>query len=54
MTSSMRLRQHVRYVTASDGTRLAWAESGAAPIVVKAANWLTHLEYEWESPVWKH
>lgn len=47
-------RQHVRYVQASDGTRLAWAESGAGPVVVKAANWLTHLEYEWESPVWKH
>jgi pimeloyl-ACP methyl ester carboxylesterase/DNA-binding CsgD family transcriptional regulator len=54
MTTPARLRQHVRYVTASDGTRLAWAESGAGPPVVKAANWLTHLEYEWESPVWKH
>lgn len=62
MTSSSRLRQQVRYVTASDGARLAWADSGPstgargakAPIVVKAANWLTHLEYEWESPVWKH
>jgi len=50
----MGLRQHVRYIKASDGARLAWAESGAGPIVVKAANWLTHLEYEWESPVWKH
>jgi pimeloyl-ACP methyl ester carboxylesterase/DNA-binding CsgD family transcriptional regulator len=50
----MRLRQYVRYIKASDGTRLAWAESGAGPVVVKAANWLTHLEYEWESPVWKH
>jgi pimeloyl-ACP methyl ester carboxylesterase/DNA-binding CsgD family transcriptional regulator len=48
------LRQHIRYVKASDGARLAWAESGAGPVVVKAANWLTHLEYEWESPVWKH
>jgi pimeloyl-ACP methyl ester carboxylesterase/DNA-binding CsgD family transcriptional regulator len=54
MTTPARLRQHVRYVTAPDGTRLAWAESGAGPPVVKAANWLTHLEYEWESPVWKH
>jgi pimeloyl-ACP methyl ester carboxylesterase/DNA-binding CsgD family transcriptional regulator len=54
MTLPARPRQHVRYVTASDGTRLAWAESGAGPVVVKAANWLTHLEYEWESPVWKH
>ena len=48
------LRQHVRYITASDGVRLAWAESGDGPVLVKAANWLTHLEYEWESPVWKH
>ena len=54
MTAPTRLRQHVRYVKASDGTRLAWAESGAGPVVVKAANWLTHLEYEWESPVWRH
>lgn len=52
--SPVRLRQHVRYARATDGTRLAWAESGAGPVIVKAANWLTHLEYEWESPVWKH
>jgi pimeloyl-ACP methyl ester carboxylesterase/DNA-binding CsgD family transcriptional regulator len=54
MTTPAKLRQCVRYVTASDGARLAWADSGAGPVVVKAANWLTHLEYEWESPVWKH
>jgi pimeloyl-ACP methyl ester carboxylesterase/DNA-binding CsgD family transcriptional regulator len=47
-------RQHVRYVSAADGTRLAWAEAGSGPTVVKAANWLSHLEYEWESPVWRH
>jgi pimeloyl-ACP methyl ester carboxylesterase len=44
----MRPRQHVRYLKASDGTQLAWAESGAGPIVVKAANWRTHLEYDIE------
>jgi pimeloyl-ACP methyl ester carboxylesterase/DNA-binding CsgD family transcriptional regulator len=54
MSTPAKLRQHVRYLNASDGTRLAWAESGTGPLVVKAANWLTHLEYEWESPVWKH
>ena len=34
----------------------AWPgpKPGAGPVVVKAANWLTHLEYEWSSPVWKH
>jgi pimeloyl-ACP methyl ester carboxylesterase/DNA-binding CsgD family transcriptional regulator len=54
MSTATRRHQHVRYVTARDGTRLAWAESGAGSTVVKAANWLTHLEYEWDSPVWKH
>jgi pimeloyl-ACP methyl ester carboxylesterase/DNA-binding CsgD family transcriptional regulator len=54
VTVPAKLRQHVRYLEAPDGTRLAWAESGAGPVVAKAANWLTHLEYEWESPVWKH
>jgi pimeloyl-ACP methyl ester carboxylesterase/DNA-binding CsgD family transcriptional regulator len=54
MSDSLRLRQRVRYATAQDGTRLGWAESGTGPVVVKAANWLTHLEYEWESPVWRH
>ena len=54
MSTPSRLRQHIHYATSRDGTRLAWAESGAGPVLVKAANWLTHLEYEWESPVWKH
>ncbi|HEY7640464.1 MAG TPA: alpha/beta fold hydrolase [Steroidobacteraceae bacterium] len=48
------LRQQIRYVKATDGTQLAWAQSGHGPTLVKAANWLTHLEYEWRSPVWKH
>ncbi len=47
-------RQRIHYVTASDGVRLAWADAGLGAPVVKAANWLTHLEYEWDSPVWQH
>lgn len=54
MAAKKALRQHIRYVKAGDGSRLAWAEAGEGPVVVKASNWLTHLEYEWESPVWKH
>ena len=50
----MNSRQHIRYVTTSDGTRMAWAEAGEGPLLVKAANWLTHLEYEWNSPIWRH
>ena len=50
------LQQRVRYLRTPDGVRLAWAEAGAGagPVVVKAANWLTHLEYDRESPVWRH
>jgi pimeloyl-ACP methyl ester carboxylesterase/DNA-binding CsgD family transcriptional regulator len=47
-------RQQIRYLRTPDGIDLAWAEAGAGPLVVKAANWLSHLEFEWESPVWSH
>jgi pimeloyl-ACP methyl ester carboxylesterase len=34
--------------------RIAYATSGTGPPLVKTANWLTHLEYDWQSPVWRH
>jgi pimeloyl-ACP methyl ester carboxylesterase/DNA-binding CsgD family transcriptional regulator len=46
--------QTIRFLRTSDGVRLAWAESGRGPPLVKAANWLSHLEYDRESPVWRH
>lgn len=49
-----RRRQRIRFLRTSDGVELAWAEAGSGPLLVKAANWLTHLEYEWESPLWRH
>jgi pimeloyl-ACP methyl ester carboxylesterase/DNA-binding CsgD family transcriptional regulator len=49
-----KLRQRIRYLRTEDGVQLAWAEIGAGPVVIKAANWLSHLEYELESPVWGH
>ena len=42
------------FCTAADGVRLAYATSGTGPPLVKAANWLTHLDYDWASPVWAH
>jgi pimeloyl-ACP methyl ester carboxylesterase/DNA-binding CsgD family transcriptional regulator len=47
-------RQHVRFCTGSDGVRLAYAVLGSGPPLVKAPNWLSHLEYEWQSPIWRH
>ena len=46
--------QRIRYVRTADGVQLAWAEAGTGTTLIKAANWMTHLEYEWESPVWRH
>jgi pimeloyl-ACP methyl ester carboxylesterase len=46
--------QEIRYCTTADGTRIAYASSGSGPPLVKAANWLTHLDLEWQSPVWAH
>lgn len=48
------LRQVIRFCTSADGTRLAYSTVGHGPPLVKAANWLNHLEFEWESPVWRH
>ncbi len=47
-------RQAVRFVQASDATTLAWAAVGTPdkPPLVKAANWLSHLELDWEAPIW--
>jgi len=46
--------QRIRFCTAADGARIAYATSGTGPPLVKPANWLTHLEYDWDSPVWRH
>ncbi|HZF24954.1 MAG TPA: alpha/beta fold hydrolase [Steroidobacteraceae bacterium] len=50
----MRIQQSVRYLKTRDGVRLAWATSGSGPALVKAANWLSHLDYDLESPIWHH
>ncbi|HEX6055999.1 MAG TPA: alpha/beta fold hydrolase [Intrasporangium sp.] len=49
-----RLEQRIRFCQASDGVRLAYATVGQGPPLVRAAHWMTHLDYEWDSPVWRH
>jgi pimeloyl-ACP methyl ester carboxylesterase/DNA-binding CsgD family transcriptional regulator len=44
----------IRFATSRDGTRLAWAQHGEGPPLVRAGTWMTHLEYDQESPVWRH
>ena len=47
------MKQEIRFCTAADGTKLAYATSGEGPPLVMAATWLTHLEHQWRSLAWK-
>lgn len=45
-------KQETSFCRSADRINIAFAAVGSGPTLVKAANWLTHLEYDWESPVW--
>jgi predicted ATPase/pimeloyl-ACP methyl ester carboxylesterase/DNA-binding SARP family transcriptional activator len=44
----------VRYCTTREGVRLAYAVHGTGPPIIKAANWMSHLRFDRESPIWRH
>lgn len=44
----------IRFCRSKDGTRIAHGAVGAGPPIVRVANWLTHLNLDWQSPVWSH
>jgi class 3 adenylate cyclase/pimeloyl-ACP methyl ester carboxylesterase len=46
--------QEIHFCKSADGTQIAYAISGKGAPLVRAAHWMSHLQYEWESPVWKH
>lgn len=47
-------RQNIRFCTTPDGVRLAYAISGEGSPLVRAGHWLTHVEYDWASPIYGH
>ena len=50
----MRASQEVRYCTTADGVRLAYSQVGSGPPLVKTANWISHLELDWELPLYRY
>jgi len=48
------VEQQIRFCAASDGVTLAYAVHGRGTPIVRAATWLTHLHFDWQSPVWHH
>ena len=49
----MKLRQTIGFSTSTDGTRIALASCGEGPVILRAAHWLSHVDYDLESPVWR-
>lgn len=48
------MKQRVRFCTSTDGVRIAFAEAGGGPPLVRAAHWFTHIDMDWQSAVWRH
>jgi pimeloyl-ACP methyl ester carboxylesterase/DNA-binding CsgD family transcriptional regulator len=47
-------RDQVRFCRSTDGARIAYATHGKGPPLVVNSCWLSHLQYDWQSPVWRH
>jgi pimeloyl-ACP methyl ester carboxylesterase/DNA-binding CsgD family transcriptional regulator len=46
--------QEIRFCSGREGVRLAWAIHGSGPPVIVVSCWLSHLQHDWRSPVWRH
>lgn len=46
-------RQTIRYIASRDGTSIAYATSGDGPPLLRGGHWLSHLEQDWNSPIWR-
>jgi len=46
-------RQRIHLCTSADRTRLAYATTGEGYPLVRAGHWLTHLDFDWHSPIWR-
>jgi class 3 adenylate cyclase/pimeloyl-ACP methyl ester carboxylesterase len=46
--------QKIQFCMAPDGVQIAYSRIGRGPQMVKTGNWMTHLEFDFESPIWRH
>jgi pimeloyl-ACP methyl ester carboxylesterase/DNA-binding CsgD family transcriptional regulator len=49
-----KVQHRISFTTSFDATRIAFAIAGNGPPLVKVANYMSHVEYDWDSPVWVH
>jgi pimeloyl-ACP methyl ester carboxylesterase len=48
------MRMAASFATSADGTRIAWSRHGSGSPLVRVGTWLTHLDFDWSSPLWRH
>ncbi len=54
VSSSVDPVQDVRFARSADGVGIAFAVHGSGPPLLIDACWLSHLQFDWQSPVWRH
>jgi len=53
-THKNKVNQEIRYCLSEDGVRIAYAIAGEGNPIIKCGNWMTHLEFDWHTPIWRH
>src|SRR5262245_8095035 len=46
--------QQIRFCLGGCRVRLPWARHGTGPPLIAVSCWLSHLQHDWQSPVWRH
>jgi class 3 adenylate cyclase/pimeloyl-ACP methyl ester carboxylesterase len=45
--------QEIHFCQTKDGVQLAYSRMGQGLPIVKTGNWMTHLEFDFETPIWR-